>query len=330
MITQLDQEHLESFRGEFKRVHSEISKVIVGYGNIIDDVLMAVLARGHVLLEGVPGLGKTKLVQTLCDALHLKSSRIQFTPDLMPADIVGTNVVRESETGEKHLDFQPGPIFANVILADEINRATPKTQSALLEAMQEKTVTVGRKTYKLEEPFIVLATLNPLELEATYALPEAQLDRFFLKLKMNFPDIDTVHTILDRTTYLEEPSVDRVWNADKILQMRETALLVPISEQVQGYAIRLVMATQPTTEYGHPLTKKYLRYGASPRGAQALVLGGKVRALLSGRAEVSAEDIRAVVLGALRHRVILNFEGEAERVDPDMILNAIIKDTPEK
>ena len=330
MITQLDQEHLESFRGEFKRVHGEISKVIVGYGNIIDDVLMAVLARGHVLLEGVPGLGKTKLVQTLCDALHLKSSRIQFTPDLMPADIVGTNVVRESESGEKHLDFQPGPIFANVILADEINRATPKTQSALLEAMQEKTVTVGRKTYKLEEPFIVLATLNPLELEATYALPEAQLDRFFLKLKMNFPDIDTVHTILDRTTYLEEPSVDRVWNAEKILQMRETALLVPISEQVQGYAIRLVMATQPTTEYGHPLTKKYLRYGASPRGAQALVLGGKVRALLNGRAEVTPEDIRAVVLGALRHRVILNFEGEAERVDPDMILTAIIKETPEK
>jgi MoxR-like ATPase len=330
MISQLDQEHLESFRGEFKRVHGEISKVIVGYGNIIDDVLMAVLARGHVLLEGVPGLGKTKLVQTLCDALHLKSSRIQFTPDLMPADIVGTNVVRESESGEKHLDFQPGPIFANVILADEINRATPKTQSALLEAMQEKTVTVGRKTYKLEEPFIVLATLNPLELEATYALPEAQLDRFFLKLKMNFPDIDTVHTILDRTTYLEEPSVDRVWNAEKILQMRETALLVPISEQVQTYAIRLVMATQPTTEYCHPLSKKYLRYGASPRGAQALVLGGKVRALLGGRAEVSREDIQAVVLGALRHRVILNFEGEAERVDPDMILKAIIKDTPEK
>jgi len=330
MITQLDQEHLESFRGEFKRVHGEISKVIVGYGNIIDDVLMAVLARGHVLLEGVPGLGKTKLVQTLCDALHLKSSRIQFTPDLMPADIVGTNVVRESESGEKHLDFQPGPIFANVILADEINRATPKTQSALLEAMQEKTVTVGRKTYKLEEPFIVLATLNPLELEATYALPEAQLDRFFLKLKMNFPDIESVHTILDRTTYLDEPSVDRVWNAEKILEMREIALLVPIPEQVQGYAIRLVMATQPTTEYCHPLTRKYLRYGASPRGAQALVLGGKVRALLSGRAEVSTADIQAVVLGALRHRVILNFEGEAERVDPDMILSAIVKDTPEK
>lgn len=330
MITQLDPEHLESFQGEFKRVRGEISKVIVGYTNIIDDVLMALLARGHVLLEGVPGLGKTKLVTTLCDALHLNSARIQFTPDLMPADIVGTNVVRESETGEKHLDFQPGPIFANVILADEINRATPKTQSALLEAMQEKTVTVGRKTYKLEEPFVVLATLNPLELEATYALPEAQLDRFFLKLKVPFPDIDSVHSILDRTTYLDEPSVDRVWDAAKILEMREIALLVPISERVQDYAIRIVMATQPTTEYAHSMTKKYLRYGASPRGAQALVLGGKVRALLNGRAEVSTEDIRAVVLGALRHRVILNFEGEAEHIDPDTIIAAIVKDTPER
>jgi MoxR-like ATPase len=328
MITHLDRERLESFKGEFQRVRGEISKVIVGYSNIIDDVLMAILARGHVLLEGVPGLGKTKLVQTLCDALHLKSSRIQFTPDLMPADILGTNVVRESDTGEKYLDFQPGPIFANVILADEINRATPKTQSALLEAMQEKTVTVGRKTYKLDQPFVVLATLNPLELEATYALPEAQLDRFFLKLRMGFPDIESVHTILDRTTYLDEPTVDRVWDAGKILELRETALQVPISEKVQEYAIKLVMSTQPSTEFAHPMTKKYLRYGASPRGAQALVLGGKVHALLNGRPEVSAADIQSVVLPALRHRVILNFEGEAERIDPDMIISAIVKDTP--
>src|SRR5258706_13323523 len=234
---------MESFQAEFRRVHQEISKIIVGYSDVIDDILMTILARGHALLEGVPGLGKTKLVQTLSDALHLKSARIQFTPDLMPADIVGTNVVRENEHGDKYLDFQPGPIFANIILADEINRATPKTQSALLEAMQEKTVTVGKQTYQLEQPFVVLATLNPLELEATYPLPEAQLDRFFIKLRMEFPAMDDIHTILDRTTYLEEPTVERVWDSDKILQLREISLAVPISDAVQDYAIRIVMAT---------------------------------------------------------------------------------------
>jgi MoxR-like ATPase len=321
---------MDEFKGEFQRVHQEISKVIVGYSGIIDDILMAILGRGHVLLEGVPGLGKTKLVQTLTDALHLRSARIQFTPDLMPADIVGTNVVQENEAGDKFLDFQAGPIFANIILADEINRATPKTQSALLEAMQEKTVTVGKQTYKLDQPFVVLATLNPLELEATYPLPEAQLDRFFLKLKMNFPGIDDIHTILDRTTYLEEPAVARVWDAQKILELREVALGVPISESVQDYAIRIVMATQPSTGLAHEQTKKFLRYGASPRGAQALTIGGKVRALLNGREEVDYADIRHVVLPALRHRVILNFEGEAERVDPDTILQAIIDWVPEK
>jgi len=321
---------MDSFRGEFQRVHQEISKIIVGYSDIIDDILMAILGKGHVLLEGVPGLGKTKLVQTLSDALHLRSSRIQFTPDLMPADIVGTNVVQENEAGDKFLDFQPGPIFANIILADEINRATPKTQSALLEAMQEKTVTVGKQTYKLEQPFVVLATLNPLELEATYPLPEAQLDRFFLKLRMDFPGIDDIHTILDRTTYLEEPAVTRVWDAEKILQLREVALAVPISDAVQDYAIRIVMATQPSTPLAHEQTKEFLRYGASPRGAQALTIGGKVRALLNRRSEVAFEDIRHVVLPALRHRIILNFEGEAERVDPDSILKAIIDWVPEK
>jgi len=321
---------MNDFQGEFRRVHQEISKVIVGYSDLIDDILMTILGKGHVLLEGVPGLGKTKLVQTLSDALHLRSSRIQFTPDLMPADIVGTNVVQENEAGDKFLDFQAGPIFANIILADEINRATPKTQSALLEAMQEKTVTVGKQTYKLEAPFVVLATLNPLELEATYPLPEAQLDRFFIKLKMEFPPVDDIHTILDRTTYLEEPSVERVWDAEKIMQLREIALSVPISETVQDYAIRLVMATQPTTALAHEQTKKYLRYGASPRGAQALTIGGKVRALLNGRSEVAFEDIRHVVMPALRHRVILNFEGEAERIDPDSILKAILEWVPEK
>src|SRR5215467_11960528 len=330
MANTLVDRQMDSFQREFKRVHDEISKVIVGYDDIIDDVLMTVLAKGHVILEGVPGLGKTKLIQTLSAALHLSFSRIQFTPDLMPADILGTNVVQESESGEKYLDFQPGPIFANIILADEINRATPKTQSALLEAMQEKTVTVGKQTYKLELPFVVLATLNPLELEATYPLPEAQLDRFFLKLRMDFPGIDDIHSILDRTTYLDEPVVERVWNAEKILQLRDMALDVPISDAVQDYAIRIVMATQPSTPLAHDMTKKFLRYGASPRGAQALTIGGKVRALLSRRSEVAFEDIRHVVLPALRHRIILNFEGEAERIDPDTILNAIIAWVPEK
>jgi MoxR-like ATPase len=321
---------MDSFQADFRRVHQEISKVIVGYSDVIDDILMAILGKGHVLLEGVPGLGKTKLVQTLSDALHLRSSRIQFTPDLMPADIVGTTVVQENEQGDKFLDFQPGPIFSNIILADEINRATPKTQSALLEAMQEKTVTVGKQTYQLELPFVVLATLNPLELEATYPLPEAQLDRFFIKLRMDFPDVDDIHSILDRTTYLDEPSVERVWDGQKILQLRDVALAVPISETVQDYAIRLVMATQPSTDLAHEQTRKYLRYGASPRGAQALIIGGKVRALLGGRSTVGFEDIRHVALPALRHRVILNFEGEAERIDPDIILKAIIDWVPEK
>jgi MoxR-like ATPase len=319
-----------SFKADFLRVHQEISKVIVGYSDLIDDILMTILGKGHVLLEGVPGLGKTKLVQTLSNALHLHSSRIQFTPDLMPADIVGTTVVQENEHGDKFLDFQPGPIFANIVLADEINRATPKTQSALLEAMQEKTVTVGKQTYPLEQPFVVLATLNPLELEATYPLPEAQLDRFFIKLKMDFPPVDDIHTILDRTTQTEEPVVERVWDANKILELRELALAVPIPEKVQDYAIRIIMATQASTPLAHDLTKKYLRYGASPRGAQTLIIGSKVRALLSGRVEVAYEDVRHVVLPALRHRVILNFEGEAERVDPDNILKAIVDWVPEK
>ncbi len=328
-VAEIKDRDLEFFNSEFQKVHKEISKVIVGYSDVIDDILMTILARGHALLEGVPGLGKTKLVQTLSDALHLKSARIQFTPDLMPADIVGTNVVRENEHGDKYLDFQPGPIFANVILADEINRATPKTQSALLEAMQEKTVTVGKQTYVLEKPFVVLATLNPLELEATYPLPEAQLDRFFIKVKMGFPEIDNIHTILDRTTSLMNPAVERVWSAEKILQLRETVLTVPISDKVQDYAIRIVMATQPTTDVAAPQTKQYLRYGASPRGAQAIVIGAKVRALLTGRSHVTPADIRYVVLPTLRHRVILNFEGEAERIDPDTILKAIMDGIPE-
>lgn len=328
MINDLDQQ-VELFQRQFNVVKQEVAKVIVGYPEIIDGILMGLLAKGHVLLEGIPGLGKTKLVQTLSDALHLRFSRIQFTPDLMPADITGTNMVQEDHDGTKFLQFQPGPLFSNIILADEINRATPKTQSALLEAMQEETVTVGKETYDLEFPFFVLATQNPLEMEGTYPLPEAQLDRFFMKLKVDYPTVDNMHTILQRTTNIEEPKPDRVLDASQISTMRKTVLEVPIARPVQEHAIRIVLATHPDESLAHVMTKKYVRYGASPRGAQSIVLGAKIRALLNNRLHVSCEDIRAVALPVLRHRVLLSFEGEAERIDPDSILKAILRDTPE-
>ena len=324
---QLDQQ-VDEFRRKFDLVKSEVSKVIVGADELIDGILMGVLARGHVLLEGVPGLGKTKLVQTLSGALHLKFSRIQFTPDLMPADITGTNVVQEGGDGERYLEFQPGPIFANVILADEINRATPKTQSALLEAMQEGTVTVGKESYDLEIPFFVLATQNPLEMEGTYPLPEAQLDRFFMKLSVDYPSVRNMHTILNRTTSVTEPVPEAVLTGNDLLEMRETILAVPISRPVQDYAVRLVLGTHPDLETAHPLTRQYVRYGASPRGAQALVLGAKIRALLHDRIHVSSEDIESIALPVLRHRVLLNFEGEAERVSTDSVIEALLRDTP--
>jgi MoxR-like ATPase len=317
------------FQSLFAAAKREVAKVIVGYSEIIDGVIMSLLANGHVLLEGVPGLGKTRLVSTLADVVHLKFSRIQFTPDLMPADITGTNVVQESEAGEKILEFQPGPIFANVVLADEVNRATPKTQSALLEAMEEQSVTVGKTTYKLESPFFVLATQNPLEMEGTYPLPEAQLDRFFMKLKVDYPSAEGLHIILNRTTQVETPKVSRVLDGAQILNMRKTVRAVPIARPVQEYAIRIMLATHPHLAEAHPLAKKYVRNGASPRGSQAMVIGGKIRALLNNRVYVSCEDIRAVALGALRHRVLLNFEGEAERVDTDSIIAAILKTLPE-
>lgn len=328
MIADIDQQ-VGVFQEQYTRVKDEVGKVIVGYGDIIDGVLMSMLADGHVLLEGVPGLGKTKLVQTLSEVLHLKFSRIQFTPDLMPADIIGTNVVQESQSGHKHLQFQSGPIFANLILADEVNRATPKTQSALLEAMQEKSVTVGKKTYQLQLPFFVLATQNPLEMEGTYPLPEAQLDRFFFKLKVEYPSVQSMHIILNRTTKREEPTVQRVLDGPQILAMRKTVRAVPIARPVQEYAVKIAMATHPESPIAHAQTKRYVRYGASPRGAQALVIAGKIRALLHNRLHVSCEDIRQAVLPALRHRVLLNFEGEAERIETDTILNAIIESTPE-
>ncbi len=328
MISEIDQQ-VDLFQRQFATVTTEIGKRIVGSEEIIEGILIALLADGHALLEGIPGLGKTKLVHTLADVLHLKFSRIQFTPDLMPADIIGTNVVQENQQGEKFFEFQPGPIFGNIILADEINRATPKTQSALLEAMQEKSVSVGKRTYKLDLPFFVLATQNPLEMEGTYPLPEAQLDRFFFKLKVHYPSIEGLHEILDRTTQPEEPTVERVLDGNQLLEMRKTARAIPIARPVQEYAIHLTLATHPGAPKARQSVERFVRYGASPRGAQALVLGGKIRALLRDRVHVSGEDIRAMVLPALRHRLLLNFEGEAEQIDPDTILQAILDDTPE-
>ena len=317
---------ISQFHKRYEAVQQEMSRVIVGNEEIIGSILSCLLTRGHVLLEGIPGLGKTKIVQTLADVLNLKFNRIQFTPDLMPGDLIGTNVVRETESGEKYLDFQPGPIFCNLMLADEVNRATPKSQSALLEAMQEKSVSVGNVTHKLEEPFFVMATQNPIELEGTYPLPEAQMDRFLFKLKIEYPNIDEMHKIMDRTTQVDEPDAKAVLEQGEVLEMRETVLSVPIAKPVQDYAIRLTMATHPNSPHSHPLTNKYVRFGASPRGTQALVLGGKMQALLDDRVHVASEDIQKVVYPALRHRLLLNFEGEAEHVDTDDILKEIIAD----
>jgi MoxR-like ATPase len=323
------QDEVRSFARDVGRLRDEVGKVIVGHQAIVEGVVTALLAGGHALLEGVPGLGKTMLVRTLADAVHLSFSRIQFTPDLMPADIVGTNVIVE-DGGAKRFQFQRGPVFANVVLADEVNRATPKTQSALLEAMQEKSVTVGKTTYKLDEPFFVLATQNPLEMEGTYPLPEAQLDRFFVKLKVEFPTREALHTILDRTTGRQEVRAEKVLSAERLLQLRELVRQVPVARPVQDFCVRVVEGTHPESREGRgvpPLTKKYVRYGASPRGAQACLLAAKIKALLDGRFAVSTDDLRYVAKPALRHRLILNFEGEAEGVDPDTIIDSILSET---
>jgi MoxR-like ATPase len=315
---------IDQFRERFTRITEEVGRRIVGHEEIVNLTVTSLLAGGHVLLEGIPGVGKTSLVHTLADVLHLSFSRIQFTPDLMPADIVGTNIVQEHAHGGTFFEFQPGPIFANVVLADEINRATPKTQSALLEAMQDVSVSVGKTTYPLEQPFLVLATQNPLEMEGTYPLPEAQLDRFFFKLKVSYPAEAAMHEILERTTTDVQTSVTRVLDAGQILEMRRVARSVPIARPVQAYAIRLTMGSHPASPYATPLVKRYVRYGASPRAAQALVLAGKIQALTRGRAFVSIEDIRGVAMPALRHRLLLNFEGDADEVSTDAIVGELL------
>jgi MoxR-like ATPase len=292
----------------------------------VEGVLICLLAGGHVLLEGVPGLGKTTLLRTLAKTLHLKYSRIQFTPDLMPADIVGSMIIDTDEHGGKGLRFQAGPIFANLVLADEINRATPKTQSALLEAMQERTVTSGTTTHELERPFLVMATQNPIEMEGTYPLPEAQLDRFLMKILVSYPSREELSRIVERTIAREELTPDAVLNREEILEVRQVCRRVLVAPHVQDYAIQLVMATQPEQAEAHPLARKYVRYGSSPRGAQALVECGRVLALMRGRLHLASEDVRTVAPAVLRHRIILNFDAHADAQTPETILNALIQD----
>jgi MoxR-like ATPase len=306
------------------QVRSEIAKVIVGQQDVVDGVLTCLLASGHVLLEGVPGLGKTTLLRTLARALHLKYSRIQFTPDLMPADIVGSMIMETDDRGSKALRFQPGPIFANLVLADEINRATPKTQSALLEAMQERTVTSGTTTHELEAPFLVMATQNPIEMEGTYPLPEAQLDRFLMKILVQYPTREELNRIVELTIHKDETPVQPVLDREAIFEVRSVCKQVLVAPHVQQAAITLVMATQPEQKEAHELAKKYIRYGSSPRGAQALVECGRVLALMRGRYHLSIDDIQSIAAAVLRHRIILNFDAHADGQTPDSILSAII------
>ncbi len=298
--------------------------MIVGQHDVVEGVLICLIASGHVLLEGVPGLGKTTLLRTLARALQLKYSRIQFTPDLMPADIVGSMVIENDDRGGKSLRFQPGPIFANLVLADEINRATPKTQSALLEAMQERTVTSGNTTHELDLPFLVMATQNPIEMEGTYPLPEAQLDRFLMKILVTYPTREELGRIVERTIQRETAQVIPVLDSHSIMEVRSVCREVLVAPHVQDYAIQLVMATQPDQKEAHEMARKYIRYGSSPRGAQALVECGRVLALMRGRFHLSTDDIRAVASAVLRHRIILNFDAHADGQTPETILSAIV------
>jgi MoxR-like ATPase len=319
---------IAQFRATYTALRTEIGKVLVGQDAVVDSTLIALFGGGHVLLEGVPGLGKTLLVRTLGEVLDLSFSRIQFTPDLMPADILGTNLVMEAPGGRREFQFQRGPIFAHLVLADEINRATPKTQSAMLEAMQEKQVTAGGELRKLVEPFFVMATQNPIDQEGTYPLPEAQLDRFFFKLLVGYPTHAELSEVLTRTTAGTRTTTAKVLERDRLLELMQLVREVPVASHVQDYAVRLVLATHSKTETAVAITNQYLRFGSSPRGAQTLILAGKVRALAHGRFNVSFDDIQAVTHAALRHRLILNFEAEAEGVTTDHIIDQILKEVP--
>ncbi len=322
------EQQIANFRNAYAVLRAEIAKVLVGQEQIVDSTVIALFAGGHVLLEGVPGLGKTLLVRTLGEVLDLSFNRVQFTPDLMPADILGTNIVMETQGGRREFQFQRGPIFAHLILADEINRATPKTQSALLEAMQEHQVTAGGEIRKLAEPFFVMATQNPIDQEGTYPLPEAQLDRFFFKVLVGYPTADELSEVLTRTTTGAKATVSKVIERDALMELMNLVREVPVASHVKDYAVRLILATHPRTDTAAPIANQYLRFGSSPRGGQTLLLAGKVRALTHGRFNVSFDDIEAVAAPALRHRLILNFEAEAEGITTDHIVAQILRDVP--
>jgi len=323
-----DEPRLKFARERLDALRRQVQRRIVGHRDLVDGILACLLSSGHVLLEGVPGLGKTLLVKTLSDALRLEFARIQFTPDLMPADIIGTQVVVPDDEGRRHFQFQPGPVFTQLLLADEINRATPKTQSALLEAMEEKRVTVGRTGHALQEPFMVLATQNPIEMEGTYPLPEAQLDRFMLKLNAVYPDASELSQIVDRTTGAPMPGIEPVLNAGDLIELRELVRSVVIAGHVKDYAIRLVLATHPGKAEATPAVRRYVRHGASPRGLLGMVLTAKAQALFAGRINVSFDDLAAAAPAALRHRILLNFEGEAEGTSVEDLITEVIRDTP--
>ena len=330
--TELTPEHLASrmkhFQERFASLVDEVQQAIVGYDDLISDVLVAVFSQGHVLMEGVPGLGKTYLVNVLSRVLGLTFGRVQCTPDLMPADVLGTHILGDDESGARHFRFEKGPVFHHLLLVDEINRATPKTQAALLEVMQERTVTAGGETFPLPAPFFVMATQNPLEMEGTYPLPEAQLDRFFFKLRVPFPDVDDLVEISRRTTRFESPDLNVVLTGEELIEFQELLTHVPVAETLDQYAARLVLATHPESEHMDSQMARYVSYGASPRGMQALIRGARAYCLLDGRTAVSLDDIQRVAKPVFRHRMILNFEGEAEQIDVDWLIDQILEKTP--